>query len=261
MELAPEPHAQEEGAPRPDSGAGGDGDGDGPDSRAVEPTTSGSALMAEGVPPADAGVDTGRAPETEPEPKPLVRTRLVAAQQRLAFAGLLIDRLVQEVANLHANQDLLERVADALPPTTHGDLIELVRNHDVHGVRALLSDRDALFIVPGDVVLEAAALVDDDGGSKVHLLRDLLGFQTTLDSGGLLQLLAEATANGDVHIVRDIVNHIVSGRPTETAEKFAVPFDTLLLADQLGDSSARIHIHRELERLATHVHGPVPPSG
>ena len=187
----------------------------------------------------------------------LVRTRLVAAQQRLAFAGLLIDRLAQEVANLHANQDLLERVADALPPTTHGDLIELVRTHDVHGVRALLSGRDALFIVPGDVVLEAAALVDDDGGSKVHLLRDLLGFQTTLDSVGLLQLLAEATANGDVHIVRDIVKHIVSGRPTEAAEEFAVPFATLLvdLLDLLGDSSASMHIHRELEKLATHVHG------
>jgi hypothetical protein len=46
---------------------------------------------------------------------PLMRTRLVAAKQRLAFAGLLSTRLAEGAA-AKAHLDLLERVAAALPP-------------------------------------------------------------------------------------------------------------------------------------------------
>ncbi len=46
---------------------------------------------------------------------PPVRTRLVAAQQRLAVAGLLSDRLANEVA-VETYQDLLTLVAAAMPP-------------------------------------------------------------------------------------------------------------------------------------------------
>ena len=46
----------------------------------------------------------------------LVRTRLVAAQQRLAFAGLLSDRLAERAAVPPPDTDVLERVAEALPP-------------------------------------------------------------------------------------------------------------------------------------------------
>ena len=59
-------------------------------------------------------------PETEQMAQPatrtraLVRTRLVAAQQRLAFAGLLNDRLQAERAQ--PDTDVLERAAEALPP-------------------------------------------------------------------------------------------------------------------------------------------------
>jgi hypothetical protein len=46
----------------------------------------------------------------------LVRTRLVAAQQRLAFAGLLNDRLAERAAVPQPDTDVLERAAEALPP-------------------------------------------------------------------------------------------------------------------------------------------------
>ena len=46
----------------------------------------------------------------------LVRTRLVAAQQRLAFAGLLSDRLAERAAVPPPGTDVLERAAEALPP-------------------------------------------------------------------------------------------------------------------------------------------------
>jgi len=47
----------------------------------------------------------------------LVRTRLVAAQQRLALAGLLNDRLAERAAVLQPDiTDVLERATEALPP-------------------------------------------------------------------------------------------------------------------------------------------------
>ena len=46
----------------------------------------------------------------------LVRTRLFAAQQRLAFAGLLHDRLAERGLVPGPDTDVCERVAEALPP-------------------------------------------------------------------------------------------------------------------------------------------------
>lgn len=55
----------------------------------------------------------------------LVRTRLVHAQQLLAFAGLLNDRLAERAACAVArpDTDVLERVAKALPPATAVEFI------------------------------------------------------------------------------------------------------------------------------------------